>query len=81
MKADQASGPLKKRELETTATEEKAINAPAAEGLRATPYAGKRAPAASGTPTALYVRERPPEVLADFVEGVFAELKGIGDLG
>ena len=59
MKADQASGPLKKRELETTATEEKAINAPAAEGLRATPYAGKRAPAASGTPTALYASAHP----------------------
>lgn len=51
--ATQASGPRNKRELETTATEETAIMAPAADGLRVNPYSGKRAPAASGTPTAL----------------------------
>jgi hypothetical protein len=48
--------PLNNKELVTTATELKAIMAPATDGLNAMSYAGRRAPAASGMPTELYAR-------------------------
>ena len=52
-------GVFKSSEFVTTATDENAIAAPAAAGLRLMPYSGSNTPAATGTPTRLYARAHP----------------------